>query len=249
MLSSRKKQSFMARLKGILKIEGQLDGFSFYNLNGQIIVRKTGGFDGEKIKKNANYVRTRENASEFGNCSRAGKVFRSSLEPYLKLLGNSKIHSMVTQLFTQIKDLDGVSERGKRCVAEGIKTADGKKLVKNFNFSSNLSRNEHLEKINLDLSSGAFSFCFFANKLPSDCVVSVTVLILNFDFETLTYYRSASTVFTFSTESDGAITDGTIQIPTGDGIPFGLLYVERKQIVNEESYRLIENEIFVVGVE
>ena len=44
----------MARLKGILKIEGQLDGLSFYNWNGQIIVRKTGGFDGEKIKKNAN---------------------------------------------------------------------------------------------------------------------------------------------------------------------------------------------------
>lgn len=239
----------MARLKGILKIEGQLDGFSFYQLNGQIVVRKTGGFNGEKIKKSANYVRTRENASEFGNCSKAGKVFRSSLQPYLKLLENSKIHSMVTQLFTQIKDLDGVSERGKRCLAEGIKTADGKKLIKNFDFSSNLSRNEHLEKVNLDLSSGVFSFSFFANKLPSDCVVSVTVLMLNFDFETLTYHRSASTVFTFSSESDGAITDGTIEIPAGSGTLFGLLYFERKQVVNEESYRLRGNGIFVVAVE
>ncbi len=41
----------MAKLKSILQIEGQLNGFSFYKLSGQIIVRKTGGFDGKKIKE------------------------------------------------------------------------------------------------------------------------------------------------------------------------------------------------------
>jgi hypothetical protein len=38
----------MGKLKGIIQFTGQLDGLSFYEMNGKIVVRKTGGFDGDK---------------------------------------------------------------------------------------------------------------------------------------------------------------------------------------------------------
>ena len=36
----------MAELIGILKFKGKLNGLSFYKMNGKIIMRKSGGFDG-----------------------------------------------------------------------------------------------------------------------------------------------------------------------------------------------------------
>lgn len=69
----------MGKLKGIVQFTGSFNGLSFYELNGKIVVRKTGGFDGEKIKKNANYARVRENSSEFAHCAKAGKYFRSAI--------------------------------------------------------------------------------------------------------------------------------------------------------------------------
>lgn len=44
---------FMGKLKGIIQLTGKFDGLSFYEMNGKIVVRKTGGFDGDKIKNNA----------------------------------------------------------------------------------------------------------------------------------------------------------------------------------------------------
>ena len=43
---------FMGKLKGIIQLTGKFDGLSFYEMNGKIVIRKTGGFDGEKIKGN-----------------------------------------------------------------------------------------------------------------------------------------------------------------------------------------------------
>ena len=65
----------MGKLKGIIQLTGKFDGLSFYEMNGKIVVRKTGGFDGEKIKNNANYARVRENSSEFAHCAKVGKYF------------------------------------------------------------------------------------------------------------------------------------------------------------------------------
>ena len=36
----------MGKLKGIVQFTGHFDGLSFYEVQGKIVVRKTGGFDG-----------------------------------------------------------------------------------------------------------------------------------------------------------------------------------------------------------
>ncbi len=43
------------------------------------MVRRKGGFDPKRLKKDKVYERSRETTNEFGNCSRAGKLIRMGL--------------------------------------------------------------------------------------------------------------------------------------------------------------------------
>lgn len=83
----------MGKLTGLIQFTGKFDGLSFYEMNGEIVVRKTGGFDGEKIKTNSNYIRVRENSSEFAQSAKAGKCFRDSIFLYLKKMAIPYVHN------------------------------------------------------------------------------------------------------------------------------------------------------------
>ena len=74
----------MARYKSILQFRGSLDGLVFYQLNGVPVVRKKSGFDKNSFKTKDNYARVRENSSEFGHCSKVGKMLRHAVRPFLK---------------------------------------------------------------------------------------------------------------------------------------------------------------------
>ncbi len=93
-----------------------------------------GGFNGDAIKTKDSMVRVRENSTEFGAASKALKQFRRSLRPVFNPPKNKDLHQRLMRLFTQLKDLDGVSARGSRRVANGIVTVKGKHLLKNFVF-------------------------------------------------------------------------------------------------------------------
>ena len=127
----------MGKLKGIIQFTGKLDGLSFYEVNGKIVVRKTAGFDGDKIKTDANYARVRENSSEFAHCAEMGKYFRNSLQPYLKQLHIPYVHNRVLGLFQELSRLDLVSARGKRSVINGLQTVEAKRVIERFEFNKN----------------------------------------------------------------------------------------------------------------
>ncbi|MGN6645025.1 MAG: hypothetical protein ACTHJT_00735 [Cytophaga sp.] len=69
----------MAILKGIIDLEGTLGDITVYTVNGKRVVRQKGGADKKKILRGKNYVRTRENMSEFGGAVAAAKVLRQSI--------------------------------------------------------------------------------------------------------------------------------------------------------------------------
>lgn len=126
----------MAKQKGILKMVGTLGGLNFYYLNGKPVVRKAGGgFNGRAIKSKPSMQRVRENGSEFGHCSRANKAFRQALRPFYLGHRFTFFHSRLMTLFTELKDLDAHHIRGKRCVEEGLATAEGKRLIQDFNYT------------------------------------------------------------------------------------------------------------------
>ncbi|WP_160140072.1 hypothetical protein [Chryseobacterium sp. c4a] len=124
----------MATYESLIKIKGAVGDLVFYTLNGKNVVRKKSGFNKTAFKKDPSYEKVRQNSSEFGHCSKMGKIIRSSLDPYLKETGDALLYQKFAKLMTEIKDLDLISGRGKRTVVNGLKTEEGKKLLKTFQF-------------------------------------------------------------------------------------------------------------------
>lgn len=122
----------MAELKGVLKITGKLDGLSFYEMNGKIIVRKPGGFNGEKIRNDDQYVNVRNNATEFGRCSKFGAKLRRALQPYLKDLNDSQLHGRMAKMLYGIMKMDTQSEKGERTVQGGLQHAESRTILDDF---------------------------------------------------------------------------------------------------------------------
>ncbi len=123
----------MAKQIGLLPISGTLDGVNFYLRKGVPVARKAGGgFDSRKIKSSPTMKRVRENGSEFGHCSRVKKVFKDGLFPFFKNYKNGDLHSNMMQLFLAIKDLDLISERGKRNLYSGLQNPESKKLKRSL---------------------------------------------------------------------------------------------------------------------
>ncbi len=103
----------MARSKGIIKIDGLLDGISFYKKNGKELTRIPNGPDKKKILNNPNYIRTRENNQEFGGAAAIGKALRVGLAQVVKHMsstyGNARIVKLIKDILNQD---DGI--RGQR---------------------------------------------------------------------------------------------------------------------------------------
>ncbi|RQO40889.1 hypothetical protein DBR39_05610 [Chryseobacterium sp. KBW03] len=122
----------MATYESVIKITGAVGDLVFYNLNGKNVVRKKSGFNKTAFKKSASYEKVRQNSSEFGHCSKIGKIIRNNLAGYIKEAGDPLLYQKFAKLMTEIKDLDVVSERGKRTVENGLRTEEGKKLLRGF---------------------------------------------------------------------------------------------------------------------
>ena len=72
----------MARLKGLLKIEGTLDNLTFYKTQDGHLVKTKSGVSGDRIANDPNFQRTRENGSEFGSSASAGKLLRNAVRNF-----------------------------------------------------------------------------------------------------------------------------------------------------------------------
>lgn len=243
----------MGKLKGIVQFTGQLDGLSFYEMNGKIIVRKTGGFDGDKIKNDANYTRVRENSSEFAHCAEKGKYFRNSLQPYLKQLHIPYVHNRVLGLFQEISRLDLVSARGKRSVINGLQTVEAKKVIERFEFDKNLSFDAVFPfTYAVDLLEGNLTVPNFNSRLlkkvPHTTHATLQLIVVGLDFEHQnSYIQNSSSKITLSlqdaTETDLEFSCALPESPT----VFGLLYLEFFQRVNTVDYDLQAGGLKIVG--
>lgn len=107
----------MAIITSDLQFTGTMDNITAYKMKGsdKIIVRRKGGASKEQIKHSPAFVRTRENNTEFGGCSNAGKIIRQVLFP-VKHLADYNFSSTLNKLTKNIQLLDTVGERGKRSI-------------------------------------------------------------------------------------------------------------------------------------
>jgi len=110
------------------------------------VVRKKSGFNRDDFKTKENYARVRENSSEFGHCSKTGKMLRNAIYPYYKKCGDRYLYQKFAKLMTAIKDFDRVSERGKRTVYQGLKPQKGKGCFLHLSLERFLRRRILLKK-------------------------------------------------------------------------------------------------------
>lgn len=124
----------MSKQKGIVKLEGNLGGISFYTADGQHLARLAGGPSKERIAKDPAFKRTRENNKEFGGSARAAKALRLSMSGLMQTMAGSRLVSQLTALFKAI-NLKGDGVRGKRPIEASMHKA----MLKNLEFNKKVS--------------------------------------------------------------------------------------------------------------
>jgi len=243
----------MGKLKGIVQFTGHFDRLSFYEMRGKIVVRETGGFDGEKIKKDPNYVRVRENSSEFAHCAKVGKYFRDSIHLYLKKLNIPYVHNRVLGLFQEISRLDLVSDRGKRTVLNGLQSQEALGILDRFEFDKDQSFGTLFPfKHEVDLLEGRLVVSNFSarlfKKFTGATHVNLQFIAVGLDFEEQSYFiqnssNAVSVSLQDATETDLELTCVVPESP----VVFGLLYLEFFQRVNDVDYHLQAGGLKIVG--
>lgn len=127
----------MSRQKGLIKLEGNIGGISFYSSDGEHLARMANGPSKERISKDPAFKRTRENNMEFGGSAKAAKSLRLALSTVLQSMGGRYLTSQLTKIFKVI-NLKSLGTRGQR----PIELSEYKETLKNFdmndrkNFSS-----------------------------------------------------------------------------------------------------------------
>ncbi|MBS1682201.1 MAG: hypothetical protein JST48_10860 [Bacteroidetes bacterium] len=123
----------MARQKGIIKLQGQMGGVSFYKSQQDgFLAREKGGVDAARIQNDPNFQRTRENGAEFGRAGAAGKLLRTSLRGLLLNIADSRMTSRLTAEMVKVIQADATNARGQRNVIDGEA-----ELLEGFEFNDN----------------------------------------------------------------------------------------------------------------
>ncbi|MGO4709760.1 hypothetical protein AB4Y90_11730, partial [Chryseobacterium sp. 2TAF14] len=126
----------MATYESFIKLNGAIGDLIFYNLNGKNIVRKKSGFNKTAFKKSPTYEKVRQNSSEFGHCSKIGKLIRSCISKYIELADDALLYQRFAKTMTHIKDCDMENGKGKRSVKFGLKTNEGRNILQQFEFGT-----------------------------------------------------------------------------------------------------------------
>jgi hypothetical protein len=166
----------MATYESLITLKGAVGDLVFYNLNGKNVVRKKSGFNKTAFKKSPTYEKVRQNSSEFGHCSKVGKIIRIALDKYIKESGDPLLYQSFAKVMTEIKDLDIMSGRGNRTVKNGLKTEKGKLILNNFHFG----KKHNLENI-LSVKNGLFEKSIQLEQEIS--LDEIEVISLKIDFE------------------------------------------------------------------
>jgi len=124
----------MSKQSGLIKVEGNIDGVSFYKMNGNNYARMKGGVSKGRIQKDPAYQRTRENNVEFTGSATATKSIRQGLLPVLAYKADNQ---MSTRMNIIMRDMlkKGTGVRGQRAV----QLSANKTMFEGFEFDDTLS--------------------------------------------------------------------------------------------------------------
>ena len=245
----------MAKLKGILKIEGTLQDMTFYKTQDGHLVKTKSGVSGDRIANDPNFQRTRENGSEFGSAATAGKVLRNAVRNLTMNASDNRVTSRLTQLMTQIKNFDVTSVRGERTVGVAIADPAALALLINFDFNDSAALGGVLfAPFTVTGATGAINIPSFVpiNDItyPTGAThVSMKAAYANVDFVNEISAIEYSPVTNLPI--DGTNTPVTLTpaaVPPGTGTKFYLILLEFFQEVNGLQYSLKNGSYNVLNI-
>jgi hypothetical protein len=243
----------MATQVGSLKVSGTLGELSFYNSVYGHIIRRKGGPSAKQIKTHKNFERVREHNEEFSDCAKAGKRLRFALNREIRTIKDHKIVWRLNQLIWKVKNCDKQSARGKRNVTNGLKTNEGKLLVKGFDLNSQVPMKEVLKKpVLVEKGSIVIKELVPKNyfKAPKSAThVKVRGISLQIDLETglFTIQEDSLRLTLDRKKKDVILTPAKTK---NKGFSFYLLQLVFTQEINQEDYELEEGRgIAFVNVE
>ena len=237
----------MARQKGVLKLEGQIGDLSFYKSEGEYLARTKGGVDGERIKKDPAFARTRENGAEFGRAGKAGKLLRSALKTPIAQSADKKVSSRLTSQMVKVIQADVTNGRGERNVVDGDLN-----LLQGFEFNAATSLDEVMKAaytVGFDRVSGlaAIAIQFEDPSLELQQVEGATQARFTVGLAAVNFETGDYEVDVVHSESVEIASKAAVQVDIEAGISanseqpvFLVLGVEYYQAVNGELY-LINN--------
>lgn len=110
----------MTKQAGIIPLRGTIENIIFYySKTGGYIARKKGNVDAQRIASDPAFARTRENSTEFGRASRAGRLVRMSFRSLMQNASDSIVAGRLVQAFSKVIRADVINERGQRNVTDG----------------------------------------------------------------------------------------------------------------------------------
>jgi hypothetical protein len=240
----------MAKVKGIIQLNGTIGDINFYTRKGVSLARKAGGgFTGEAIRTKESMVRVRENGSEFKGCMQSVQFFKMGLQSFLCTFKDGTLHQRLVQLFTQLKDLDLVAARGSRTVYGGLQSAAGQKLLNGYLLTSGAGLKDLLRhNIHFDWTTG-FSIPDFEGKrlsFPAGAThLALRIGYLSLDFENVSSSFAATETAYLSPTAIGAVSIPTPALVAAEGIQVGVVFARFVQELNGVYYPL-KNEKSVV---
>lgn len=223
----------MAKQRGIIKLTGKIGDLSFYKSKDGYLAREKGGVDGDRIKNDPAFARTRENGSEFGLAAKAGKTLRDAFRPLMMRAADNRVTSRLTRLMSSMRKLDTTSDRGKRSVGVAIQDQPAKDMLKGFNFNNRSMLNAILYRpISLDTTTGEIEI---EDLIPVNHIaapansthVSFTAAWGNVNFEDGTYDLALSSAANLPLDStESTVTVAPSGAPSGTGTDVFILLVE-----------------------
>ena len=124
--------NIMAKNNSFIRLEGTLDGLTFFRKNGENFVKTKSRVSRNRIMNAPEYQRTRENMQEFAGANKGGKSFRESFASIMRTVSDSNISSRVVGIMRRMMNT-GAGLRGQRT----LNLVDNKEPFIGFNFNVN----------------------------------------------------------------------------------------------------------------
>lgn len=235
----------MAKVRSLIKVEGTLDDLTFYRGTDGYLVRTKGGVSKNRIMNDPAFARTRENGTEFSSIAGSGKLLRSALGPMLFKAKDSKMTSRLVGVMGQLKNMDTVSARGLRNVAEGLNNPLAASVLEGFDFnaratySSILNASATVDEVTGKISIGDFNPTRQLRGADGATHFSLQAGFLRIDFATGSFELMQSPEQVFPISNDVVSTSLTpSSAPTLAGTGMHVILIEFFQEINGVQYML-----------